>query len=315
MKLLITGGLGFVGGRLAQHAAVKSAASDITLGTRGKVQSVEWLPQARVVRMNWDSVTALEESCSGVDCVVHAAGMNAADSAADPVAALEVNGVMTDRLVNAAARRGARRFVYVSTAHVYGSPLQGDITEETCPTPVHPYATSHRAGEDAVRAANADGSLDAIVVRLSNSFGRPVDKDVNCWTLLVNDLCRQAVTARRLTLTSSGLQRRDFVPLSEVCRAIEHLIRVPREQLGAAVFTGGAARALTLLEMAGLIADRCESVLGFRPPIEHAVPQRGEQSLDLTFQTHALSRTGFEPRPDTTSEIDGLLEFCSVAFN
>ena len=77
--------------------------------------------------------------------------MNAQNCVTDPVAALEVNAVATARLLQAAIRQGAKRFIYLSTAHVYGSSLSGVITEETCPASLCPYAASHRAGEDVVR--------------------------------------------------------------------------------------------------------------------------------------------------------------------
>jgi UDP-glucose 4-epimerase len=151
-KILITGGMGYVGGRLAVHLA--QAGHQIVLGSRNASSPPVWLPQAEVLQIAWGDAGALEQSCDGVDVVIHAAGMNAQDCAADPAAALGFNGVATARLVAAACRAGVQRFIYLSTAHVYASPLVGAITEETCPRNMHPYATSHIAGEHAVLYAN-----------------------------------------------------------------------------------------------------------------------------------------------------------------
>src|SRR3546814_17036700 len=93
--------------------------------------------------------------------------MNAQNCAANPVEALEFNGVATARLVQAAARVGIRRFIYLSTAHVYCAPLTGTITEDTCPRNLHPYATSHLAGENAVLSAVQAGEISGMVLRLS----------------------------------------------------------------------------------------------------------------------------------------------------
>ena len=79
--------------------------------------------------------------------------MNSQDCANDPVAALEFNGVATTRLVSAALSSGVKKFIYLSTAHIYSSPLVGKISEETYPKNFHPYATSHLAGEMAVLKA------------------------------------------------------------------------------------------------------------------------------------------------------------------
>src|SRR5207245_1641136 len=104
------------------------------------------------------------------------------------------------KLTDAAKRAGVRRVVYVSTAHVYGAPLAGVITEASCAVSLHPYATSHRAAEDVVRAAHERKTIEGVVIRLSNAYGAPVSEDANCWTLLVNDLCRQAARTKTMVL-------------------------------------------------------------------------------------------------------------------
>ena len=141
---------------------------------------------------------------------------------------LERNGIPT--IVMGAAKDivewcGVPRFLYFSTAHVYGSSLEGTITEQTCPRNLHPYATSHLAGEQAVLEAAQRGAIRGVVFRLSNAFGAPVSSEVNCWMLLVNDLCRQAVTTGELALRTAGLQLRDFVTLEDVTRAVLHVLQ------------------------------------------------------------------------------------------
>lgn len=312
MKLLITGGFGYLGGRLAQFLASRDNA--ILLGSRQQVERPSWLPQAMTVQTRWASLESLEEVCTGIDAVIHLAGMNSQDCVANPVAALEVNGVTTARLLQAAVRQKVRRFVYLSTAHVYGNPLAGRISEESCPFSLHPYGTSHRAGEDVVRAAHQRGEIEGVVIRLSNSFGAPAHKDVNCWMLLVNDLCRQAVTTRRMRLHSSGLQRRDFVPLSEVCRAIDHLLRLPQKNLGEALFNVGGGWSPTLWEMAGLVQERCAIVMGYQPQLTRILPQNEEAVAELDYRLVALSQSGFQAGADSAGEIDQLLKFCKASF-
>ena len=159
-----------------------------------------WLVKAEVEKITWDDDIALKRSCIGVDVVIHAAGINAQDCVSDPKAALEFNGGVTTRFVEAASKAGVWRFIYLSTAHVYSNPLVGVITEESHPSNQHPYATSHLAGDEAVLRANQLGKIQGFVFRLSNGFGAPMHKDVNCWMLLVNDLCKQAVVTHKMIL-------------------------------------------------------------------------------------------------------------------
>ena len=315
MRVLITGGFGFLGGRLAKWLAANGD-HQVLLGTRNAAPSPSWLPSATVVQTRWHSGPDLERACVAVDAVVHLAGMNARDCAASPDAALEVNGLSTARLVRAASRSGVPRFVYVSTAHVYGSPLSGTITETTCPTSLHPYATSHRAGEDAVRSANERGDTKGVVLRLSNAYGAPVHKDADCWMLLANDLCRQAVATGVLELRTSGLQRRDFVPVDDVCVAIDHVLHADAAELECDVLNLGGQWAPTVWDMAALIQRRCESVLGQCPELRRVAPAEHDPVAPmLNYRMDAILRAGLrQPSTDKGAEIDRLLTFCREAF-
>ena len=313
VRILITGGFGFVGGRLAEHLA--EGGHQIVLGTRNSISPRDWLPFADVTQTVWDDDLALERSCKGIDVVIQAAGMNAQDCTFDPVAALAFNGVATSRLVEAASRAGVKRFIYLSTAHVYASPLVGTITEETCPRNLHPYATSHLAGENVVLSANQRGQIEGVVLRLSNVFGAPAHKDVNCWMLLVNDLCRQALAARKLMLQSSGYQRRDFIAMSEICRVIEYLSTYSADTLPARVINVGSGVSQSVLEMAHLIQQRCAILLDFEPEILRPMISAVERHEILEYRTDRLTEMGLDVVDDNIVEIDRLLAFCQVSFN
>ena len=315
MRVLITGGLGYMGGRLAQHLATLQD-YEVLIGSRKHAKRPSWLPRGAVVQTQWGSLADLEHICTDIDAVVHAAGMNAEDSAADPIASLAFNGVATARLLQAATRKGVRRFVYLSTAHVYGSPLAGAITEDTCSVSLHPYATSHRAGEDLVRAAHQRGEIEGIVVRLSNAYGAPAHEGANCWMLLVNDLCRQAVATQRMVLRSSGLERRDFISLTDACRAIRHLLELPAPELRAALFNVGGIWSPTIFEMTQRIAERVLSTTGDTPEILREEQRDGQVSEFLDYGVTRLTSTGFNVScgANIDREIDLLIQFCLKHF-
>ena len=192
MRVLITGGLGYLGGRLTFHLLHQG--HDVFVGTRKKLKSLkEPLSFAIPVQMDWSNTNSLESSAKGIDAVIHAAGMDAQACSANPVKALEVNGINTAKMVEAARASGVKRFIYLSTSHVYRSPMIGEIDENTSATNLHPYATSKVAGEKAVLYAKQMGQIEGIVLRLSNGSGHPVFPDTKCWHLILNDLCKQAV--------------------------------------------------------------------------------------------------------------------------
>lgn len=304
-----------MGGRLAQFL-LSQPGDEIILGSRKRAEAPYWLPHAKVIQTQWDSSARLEEICRGVDAVIHLAGMNAEECAAEPVAALEVNAVATHRLLQAAVQQKVERFIYLSTAHVYGSPLTGVISEDNCPAPSHPYAVSNRAGEDVVRAAHQRGEIKGIVIRLSNAFGAPAYKDANCWMLLVNDLCRQAVTTKHMVLRTSGLQRRDFITLTDSCRAIKHLLYIPADDLGDGLFNVGGGWSPTVLEISQRISKRFMVVTDQTPEILRKTDQNTESAETLSFETKKLIDTGFQISSNNIIdyELDALILFCVANF-
>ena len=313
-RVLITGGMGYIGARVAQELATRHDL-EIVLGSRSAQRSPSWLPNSKVVAMDWSSSYSLSQACIGISVVLHLAAMNEIDCARDPVAALESNGVDSVRLLEAAKLNNVKRFVYLSTAHVYGAPLAGRIDEKKLARPRHPYASSHHAAELAVLAAHDDEKLTGLVLRLSNGFGAPAHPGVNRWTLLVNDLCRQAVVERRLTLRSAGLQRRDFVTLQDVGRALSHVIDLSTEQVGNGIFNVGGAWAPRVIDVVEMVQTRCLAILGFAPDIVRPEPSTIEVTLPLDFCIDKLLATGFQLLGEPAAEIDATLVLCRDAFD
>lgn len=311
--VLITGGLGYVGGRVARHLAENSA-FDLRLGVRRDIPAPGWLKSGKLVTVDLLDEASLAEACRGVKHIIHFAALNEIDSGSDPEQALVVNGLGSLKLLRAAIKAGAERFIYFSTAHVYGSPLAGVLTEDSLPRPQHPYAITHRTAEDFVLAARDKKEIEGMVVRLSNGFGAPERADVNRWTLLANDLCKQAVVDRKLVLRSSGLQARDFITLEDVGRAVLHLLNLPVQACGNGLFNLGGENALRIIDVAQRVADRCEAVLGYKPEVQRPLPAPGETTISLDYRMDKLKSTGFSLLSNMDGEIDATLKLCNHAF-
>ena len=305
MRILITGGFGYIGARLASF--LQNVGHDIFIGTRNTKDSPSWAHQITLVQIDWNNSKSLEKNCKEIDIVIHAAGMNAQDCYANPVKAFEFNGLATARLVSAAGKAGVKRFIYLSTAHVYSAPLIGSISEETCLRNLHPYSTSHLAGENAVRYANQCGDIEGIVLRLSNAFGPPMDMNANCWMLLVNDLCRQVVLTKKISLHTSGIQQRDFISITNICRAIAHIISLQKTGLLEDLYNVGGDYSTSVLNMANNIVRLAKVELGFSPEIERPELKQNDKIRDLHFDISKLKSTGFVLKPNFDDEITNTL--------
>ena len=261
------------------------------------------------------SQKTLSKALDGVQSVVHLAAMNAYECAVDPGKAVLVNTLGALNVLQASIDAGVERFIYFSTAHVYGAPLVGHITEHTLPRPTHPYAITHCGAESFVLAAHLQNRITGITLRLSNGFGAPTHPDVDCWTLLVNDLCRQAVQTRKIVLRTNGLQQRDFISLMDVGRAVRHLIALPRDDCADGLFNLGGKASLSVWEMAQRIAQRCQIKLGFLPDIERPEPKTNEKTESLRYNCERLLETGFTLKSTIEETIDETLLFCVRAWD
>ena len=313
MKVLITGGTGYLGSRIAEYFA-NNTRNFITLGTRKSINCVKWLPQARVVKTIWSSSSELEENCKDIDVIIHLAGMNSIDCLNNPLSALKVNGLSTAQLLNTAIKQNVKRFIYLSTAHVYEKPLAGKITEKSLANNLHPYASSHKAGEDSVLFAHSNGNIDGIVVRLTNAFGSPLNSKANCWTLVTNDLSKQSIKSSKMIINSSEMQRRDFISINNVCRAIEHLIKIPSNNLDNGLFNVGGEWTPTILEIAKIIAERSNFLLDKEIRIETPNLINKSKPLDLNYDISKLKSTGFILIDDRKKEFDDLIYSCNSWF-
>ncbi|HEY1018688.1 MAG TPA: SDR family oxidoreductase [Sediminibacterium sp.] len=312
MKILITGGFGFIGGRLAKYLA--SRGHKILLGSRIVRSHPEWGPCLEVVKTDWDNEDSLINLCRNVDAVIHSAGMNAYDCETNPVAALDFNGVSTSALVKASCKAGVKKIIYFSTAHVYSSPFSGVLTEETCPANLHPYATSHLAGENAVLWAHQQKQIEGWIFRLSNSFGAPTHKNVNTWNLLVNDICRQAMVSKKIILKSNGTQYRDFVALSSVEKTIEISLLDSAPPSCNLIFNLGSGRPISIMAMAELVAARYQNITGEQIRIEKVSDDANKAWQPFLVSVEKLKMSGLFFESINEPEIDELLLFCKRCF-
>lgn len=229
MKILVTGGKGFIGGRLALH--LNQTGNTVLIGSRNQSQLFYPFNNLEVRRTDWYDINSLQKACKDVDVIVHTAGMNANDCSKNPLSALEFNGLATGRLVEAAIKAEVRLFLHLSSAHVYANPLIGEITEKNRPLNLHPYASSNLAGEQIVLFASERSKLKGFILRLSNVFGAPVLKNTDCWDLYINNLCKQVVKSRQLTIRNNGGIEIDFVAMSKVVEIISQLIKKKNQNI------------------------------------------------------------------------------------
>lgn len=312
MKILVTGAGGLLGGRIIDFLSKNG--HEIVAISRSFGGDPNWGSSVQVVNLDINQRTEVNQYLKDVSVVVHTAGMNSKDSIEDPSSALYFNGVVTSNLLKAAINSSVKQFIYISTVHIYSSNLNGIIEESSCTKNLHPYASSHKAGEDTVLFANQEKMIQGTVLRLSNAFGYPINVKANCWTLLVNDLCRQAITNGNLKLNTLGNQFRNFISISEVCKVIDFIIENEPKKSISPLINVASSQAITILDMAKLVQFRAESLLGYSIPLIIPNGTREEQFESFEIKSRSLDQLNYVVSNDLMAEIDTLLKYCKDMF-
>ncbi len=317
MNILITGGLGYIGGRVASYLKEKEPNTNIFLTTRGFNKTLpSWSNNFIVLEMDFLDESSIINGLKNkdVDVIIHLAALNEIDSIRDPELALKVNTQGTYNLLRVANDNRINRFVYFSTFHVYGVTSNSVVTEDSPTKPFHPYAITHRAAEDFVTFFNHYYKMETLIFRLSNGYGYPMNKDVNRWTLIFNDLCKQAVTTGRIVLKSSGKQHRDFIALHDVARALRHFLFTIPDKWGDGLYNLGGDCSMSMLDVANRISDVYK--VKYNKEIEGIDTVQDESDsithVPVKYSIDKILKTGFSLRGDVTSEIKNTMNVCEM---
>jgi UDP-glucose 4-epimerase len=309
-RVLVTGGSGYIGGRLVRALLSDVAFSVVTAGRLAR--SSQSGVQLRAV--DWTNQASLDAACRAQDMIVHLAAMNEQDCESDPALALQSNGRSTLMILRAAQSAGVRRFVYLSTSKVFGANPTGTIDESRVPRPENHYAITHRLAEDYVLATHAKGQLQGIVLRLSNSLGAPADPSVNAWMLIANDFCWQAATKKRIALKSSGLAWRNFIAMADTVAAIQHALTMSPDLLANGLFHLGGPETLRIWDLALRIAGRADKMFGQSTEVECASEQSAMGHRMLEWRSDKFCSTGWKATTALDDEIDSTLKMCRDVF-
>lgn len=310
MRVVVVGGTGYVGGRVAAH--LRDRGADVVVAGRnvdgGMIVPAERLDVVRDADDRLDAVLR----CAGA--IVNCVAVGEAQARDDPAQAEAVAVLTSTRLAQAAARLGVGRLLQFSTVRVYGIPA-GDLDETSPLAPVNPTAIAHARGEQALAEASGhDTGLATTVLRLSNVVGPPVRPTVRRWDVLTNDLARTWAASGRMVLRSSGTQRRDFVALENVARVVSHLLVVDRPP---AVLNVSSGRTIPVLDVASRMAELAGKVSGLRPePVLRPAPTAGEtESPRFRFRNDRVRATGFDFLDLLDAELEATLRFAARHFS
>jgi len=220
MRVLVTGGAGFIGHHLSRALGARGddvvVFDDFSTGVRDRLIDSGL---ARIVEGDLREGPELAEALQGCELVFHQAAIaSVAMSVADPETTNAVNVDGTVRLMVEAARAGVRRVVAASSSAVYGGDPQLPSRESHRPEPVSPYATSKLATETYVHNIGAARAIETVALRYFNVFGPGQDPKAE-YAAVVPRFITAAIRHERPVIYGDGQQSRDFTFVGDVVAA------------------------------------------------------------------------------------------------
>ncbi|MCC6748444.1 MAG: SDR family oxidoreductase [Deltaproteobacteria bacterium] len=305
MKVLVTGGAGFIGSHLAErlvgdgHEVV--VLDNLSSGHRANLASVE--RRLRFVEGDIRDAARLSELATGCELVFHqAAIVSVPYSVEHPQESHDVNIQGTFNVLQAARACGVRRVMFACSAAVYGEDPRLPKVEEMAPAPVSPYGVEKITGEYYLGVFNQIYGVETVSLRYFNVFG-PRQDPRSPYSGVISVFVDRALTGATALVFGDGEQCRDFVYVQNVVDANLLAATVPAAR--GRCFNVGCGERTSLNELVAILGR-----LAGRPlQVEHREARAGDIRASVADIGRARSELGYAPVVGVDEGLRRLLEF------
>ncbi|HEX6352479.1 dTDP-glucose 4,6-dehydratase [Actinophytocola sp.] len=310
MRVLVTGGAGFIGSHYVRKALGGAYASladaEIVVldkltyaGNEANLAPVKDDPRLRFVRGDICDPAVVSQVMAGVDLVVHFAAESHVDRSILGAADFVVTNVLgTQTLLQAAVDAGVSKFVHVSTDEVYGSIESGSWPETHPLEPNSPYSASKASSDLLARSFYRTHGLPVCITRCSNNYG-PYQFPEKVIPLFVTNL----MDGRKVPLYGDGLNVRDWLHVDDHCWGIQLVAESGRP---GEIYNIGGGTELTNLELTELLLKAFGVGDEMVEPVEDRKAHDRRYSVDITKITNEL---GYRPLMSFDEGLAGTIEW------
>lgn len=294
MKVLVTGGAGFIGSHIAERLVREGHSvrvlDNLTSGRRENLATIAGDVELQVGDVRDESACA--RAAEGVELVFHeAAIVSVPYSVEHPRETHAVNVLGTLNVALAARDAGARRLVFACSAAVYGEEPTLPKHEGMRPEPVSPYGVEKIAGEQYLRAFAHVYGLETLSLRYFNVFG-PRQDPTSPYSGVISVFADRLLRGAGLHVFGDGLQTRDFVFVENVVDANLLAAKAPKEVVSGQGYNVACGERTTLLELAALLSE-----VSARPlVVTHGAARVGDVRDSVADIARARRDLGYAPR-------------------
>jgi len=287
MRILVTGGAGFIGSHIVEHFQGRAEVRVLDNLRSGFRHNLDGLACEFIAGSILDRA-AVRAAVAGVDCVFHLAAMiSVPESMEKPVECNELNTVGTLVILEEAARARVKKVVLSSSAAIYGDNPVTPKLETMVPEPKSPYAITKLDGEYYCRMFAAEGRVQTACLRYFNVFG-PRQDPKSQYAAAVPIFLHRALRHEPILIHGDGEQTRDFIYVKDIAAA-NAWFGVESDATG--VYNVAYGRRITINDLAGTICR----LTGSRSEVRHTPERAGDVKHSLAA-VEKLQATGFRPR-------------------
>ena len=287
MRVLVTGGSGFIGSNIVRGLLAKGAAvvilDDLSSGFRENL--ISGVPFVEADVRDPDAVASAVRGC---DVALHlAASVGNARSIDDPVRDSQVNVIGTLNVLEAARREGLRRIVFSSSAGIFGELKTLPIAEDHPQDPDSPYGASKLAAEKMCLVYNKLYGMSNVCLRYFNVYG--VNQRYDAYGNVIPIFAERILRGVPMTIFGDGEQTRDFVNARDVAAA--NIAAAMAGDSVAGPFNVGSGTRVTINELAAMMRRAAGRDVG----VEFAPPRKGDVRDSLAATAAAHAAFGYRP--------------------
>jgi len=296
MRLLVTGGCGYIGSALLSQLVDDDRVEHVTVldslaaGTPRNLMGLDLRTTNRLAFHRGDvrEYGDVEKAMRDVDTVIHLAAITGADSTHERrEETFAVNYDGTENVIRAAGKLDVDNVVFASSCNLYGRASSTDIDETTDPDPLNPYAEAKFDAETRVCKAQSEYGFDATALRMSTNYGYSSGVRFN---LVVNHFVFRALTDRALTVYGDGSNWRPFIHVADAARAYKHAALNPEAWPRDIYNVGSNDQNYQIKTIAEIVNDE----LNHNLKITYLRDEHPGPSYHVNFDK--LTETGFTPK-------------------
>jgi len=300
MRILVTGGAGFIGSHIVQHFQAKAEVRVLDNLRSGFKHNLAAF-QTEFLQASILDRPAVRRAMEGVDFVFHLAAMiSVPESMQKPIECNELNATGTLVVLEEAARAKVKKLVLSSSAAIYGNNPVTPKVETMLPEPKSPYAITKLDGEYYCKMFTDENRLATACLRYFNVFG-PRQDPKSQYAAAVPIFIDRAVKHEPITIHGDGEQTRDFIFVKDIAAANAFFAT---ESSATGVFNVAYGQRITIKELATTICRLTNS----RSEIIYAEPRSGDVKHSLA-SVEKLSAAGFVPTASFQAGLEATIQF------